>query len=148
LRIENCKISKVETNPQELKDGDARVTTIAHIVGSLTKDLAKIICGKDGAAALFGKDSFLRSGPVGREPGVSQVSFYGHRKDEPELVLPSCDVNKITVNGATEKIAFHICCERAGDLLYNEHIANPVWSGAVEIDALQGELFGEAEASE
>jgi hypothetical protein len=137
LRITNCEIKEVKTRPQSLKDGETKVTTIAHVVGTLTEELALILVGEAGARALFSPHSYLRSGPVGREPDEGAVSVqFGD-----DLHLPSCGTVNFKVNGMTEKVTFDVQCERGGDLLYAKNIAHPDWLGTVEIKALQGQLF-------
>jgi hypothetical protein len=143
MLIANCEIKEVKTKPQSLRDGDTKVTTIAHVVGTLDEELAVILVGQDGARALFSPHSWLKSGPVTREPDEGTVSVaFGDN-----LFLPSCGVSNIKVNGMTEKVSFDVCCERAGDLLYAQNIAHPDWRGTVEIKALQGQLFPDVPAA-
>jgi hypothetical protein len=148
LLITNCKIAKVETANQELKDGETKCTTIAHVTGTLTRELAEVLCGRDGAAALFSRMSWLKSGPVSRESDEGAVSVDFHNPKD-KLHLPSCGVVKYHVNGMTEKVSFRVNCERGADLLFAFHNSYPAWQGDVEIKALQGEMFAdEPEAEE
>jgi hypothetical protein len=145
--ITNCKIAKVETANQELKDGETKCTTIAHITGTLTRELAEVLCGRDGAAALFSRMSYLKSGPVSRDTEEGAVSVhFDNPKDA--LHLPSCGVNKYHCNGMTQKVSFRVSCERGADLLFAFHNAYTAWQGTIEITALQGELFAEEPPAE
>lgn len=147
MLITNCKIAKVETANQELKDGETKCTTIAHITGTLTRELAEVLCGRDGAAALFSRMSYLKSGPLSRETKEGAVQIVFHNPKD-ELCLPSCGVNKYHVNGTHGRVSFRVNCERGSDLLFAFHNLHTAWCGTVEITALQGEMFADEPPAE
>lgn len=141
LTIEDCKITKVESNGQELKDGDSRVTTTAHITGKLTSRLAKIIAGEDGAKALFGGKTHVGSVTLRREDGAVSVDLFAGNGDQRVLHLTICGAHSFKANAKDKTVSFRISTEANGKEIYDHYRENPLWQGAVEITKQQGTLF-------
>jgi hypothetical protein len=131
-------------DPFSLKNGESGVSPTLKLQGDLDSENARELGCYE---AMFDGASKVTSCKVERKDTAVAVKLMGpnshSKKPLHEIGVAGVQAFSISRKGVQRTVSFDVLFEKGAELMTAFMMTNPGWSGSVDIDPLQGELFGE-----